>query len=445
MTTLDGGPGRPGDAVFADAVRTANPAAPADPAAAVTVRSTREVEDAVRMAKANGMAVRVHTTGHGAATQRPMPDALLVRTELAEPVTVDAEQRVARVPAGAVWRDVVTLAARHGLAAVHPTAPSVGVVGYLTRGGVGIHGRSRGLAANSVLAFELVGADGRTQRVDAGTDRELFDALRGGGGGFGVVTAVELALFPLTALVTGAAYWPLEHADRLVPLWRDWTVDAPREASTSLRVLSGPPVAWASGPVVCVAGAVIGERAAADAEDLLGPLRAVAPPVRDTWRPDGPAAALFAHEHPAGPNRTVGDHLLLDEIGLDGVTEFLRVAGEGSGSPLLAAELRHLGGALAEPDPAGGLLTHVEARFAYLGTGSAVDPATTAAAVEHSAVVRAALSPWDVGSTVPSMVASRTQPQGHLSRSDALRAAAVRARVDPDGLFAGDVLPGPPG
>ncbi|MFC7615247.1 hypothetical protein ACFQV2_18780 [Actinokineospora soli] len=146
------------------------------------------------------------------------------------------------------------------------------------------------------------------------------------------------------------------------------------EATTTLRVLSGSAVPWAPGPVVCVAGAVIGGTAAAsDAEDLLGPLRAIAKPLRDTWRSDGPAAPLFAHEHPAGPRRTVADHLLLDEIGRDGVLEFLRVAGEGSGSPLLMAELRNLGGALAEPDPAGGLLDSVDARFAYVGCGSAVD------------------------------------------------------------------------
>ncbi|GAA4294076.1 hypothetical protein GCM10023148_56460 [Actinokineospora soli] len=141
----------------------------------------------------------------------------------------------------------------------------------------------------------------------------------------------------------------------------------------------------------------------------------------------------------------MADHLLLDEIGRDGVLEFLRVAGEGSGSPLLMAELRNLGGALAEPDPAGGLLDSVDARFAYVGCGSAVDAGAAAASVEHHAVVRAVLSPWDVGTTVPSMVGSRTQPQGHLDGERVARADAVRAELDPDGLFAGDVAPCAPG
>ncbi|MFC7615248.1 hypothetical protein ACFQV2_18785 [Actinokineospora soli] len=132
------------------------------------------------------------------------------------------------MPAGAVWREVVTKAARHGLAAVHPIAPGLGVVGYLTRGGLGLHGRARGLASNGVRAFDLVTADGKNRRVDVERDPDLFDALRGGGGGYGVVTAVELALFPLGSTVTGAAFWALEHADRLVTLWRDWAVDAPR-------------------------------------------------------------------------------------------------------------------------------------------------------------------------------------------------------------------------
>lgn len=446
MTTLDGGLGRPGDAVFAEAVRTANLAAPPDPAVAVTVRSAQQAAAAVAFATDQGMSVRVHTTGHASATQRPMPGSLLIRTALAEPVTIDPDALLARVPAGAVWREVITKAARHGLTAAHPTAPSVGVVGYLTRGGVGLHGRSRGLASNAVRAIELVTADGVLRRADADTDQDLLDALRGGGGGFGVVTAVELALFPLATVVTGAAYWPLEHADRLVTLWWDWTVDAPREAGTTLRVLSGSAVPWAPGPVVCVAGVVQGGTAAeSDAAELLDPLRAITAPLRDTWRVDGPAAALFAHEHPAGPVRITGDHLLLDEIGRDGVTEFLRVAGEGSGSPLLSAELRHLGGALAEPDPAGGLLDHLDARFSYVGRGAATDAASTATAVEHCSVVRAALSPWDTGLTAPSMVASLTQPQAHLDSARIRQAATVRARVDPGGVFAGDVTPSAPG
>ncbi|MFC5288321.1 FAD-binding protein [Actinokineospora guangxiensis] len=408
----------------------------------VTVRSAREAEAVVAHAAARSIPVRVHTTGHAHAAQRPPGDALLVRTAIQEPVTIDEDRLMARAPAGALWREVVTKAARHGLAAVHPAAPAVGVVGYLTRGGVGAHGRARGLASNTVSAFDVVGPDALTRRVDADTDADLLDALRGGGGGFGVVTAVEFGLFPLRSVVTGAAYWPLENAHQLLTLWRDWAVDAPRQATTSVRVLSGEAVPWTEDPVVCVTGAVLGGSSAmGDAEDLLGPLRAVATPLRDTWRSDGPAAPLFAAEHPVGPARTVGDHLLLDEIGRDGVAEFLRVLGEGSGSPLPVAELHHLGGALAERAPAGGLLDHLDAGFAYTAFGATAD----AASAEHLAVVRRALSPWDVGTTVPSMVASRTQPQGHLDRRRAALAAEVRARVDPDGVFAGDVAPVTPG
>ncbi|MFC7615249.1 hypothetical protein ACFQV2_18790 [Actinokineospora soli] len=106
MTTLDGGPGRPGDAVFAGAVRTADLAAPAEPAAALTVRTPDQAEDAVGYARDRGMPVRVHTTGHAAATQRPMRGALLVRTEMAEPVTVDPDRLLAGCPrarCGARW------------------------------------------------------------------------------------------------------------------------------------------------------------------------------------------------------------------------------------------------------------------------------------------------------------------------------------------------------
>lgn len=450
-----GGVALPGSAGYLSASAVFNLAAPLSPAAAVTARSVDDVRAAIDYARRQGLQVRAHVTGHAAPTARPMADALLVRTDLAGEVEVDVQRRLARIPAGTTWGAVAEAAAPHGLAAPHGSSAHVGVVGYLLRGGLSFYGRQIGLAVNSIRAIELVTSDGVLRRVDDRNDPELYWAVRGGGGGFGVVTALEVELFPATAVVTGAAFWPIEHARRLLRMWRVWTVDAPEQATTSLQILRLPdvpevPAELRAGPVLVVDGAVLadpadpGDPATAEehANDLLERLRSVAEPVLDTWQLSKPSAVLEAHVDPEDPVPIVGDHLLLGEISDDGGEEFLRMVGADSNAPLVAAGLRQLGGAYARRQRGGGVLSHLAGHFAYSGAGVAVDEESAAEVLAYCARVREALSPWDTGCTVPSFVENWQQPQGHLSSDDVHAVDAVRARVDPIGLFAGDIMPG---
>ncbi|MEO3814702.1 FAD-binding protein [Sphaerisporangium sp. B11E5] len=454
MTTIserDASIALPGEPAFEAAAQVFNLIAPATPAAAVTVRTVEEVRSALAYAAAAGLGVRVHTTGHASATARPMHDALLIRTLMDGGVEIDAARRVARVPAGTRWGAVVEAAAPYGLTGPHGSSPTVGVVGYLLRGGLSFYGRATGLAVNSVRAVELVTADGEHRRVDAESDPELFWAVRGGGGGFGVVTAVEIDLFPVAKVVTGAAYWTAEHAGRLLATWLAWAPDAPPEASTSLRIMNLPPVpevppVLAGRPVVCVDGAVLStgddaSAAEAHAAELLGPLRSIAEPVMDGWATTTLAGVLEAHMEPGDPLPIAGDHMLLGELGDEGAEVFLRMLGEDSGSPLLVAGLRQLGGAIAEPSPSGGALSHLDAAYAYSGAGMPIPPMTVEEIRAHCAKVRAALAPWDTGRTVPSFVEEIGQPQRHLDAAQVTAVDQVRERVDPAGLFRGDITP----
>ncbi|HEX4720879.1 MAG TPA: FAD-binding protein [Pseudonocardiaceae bacterium] len=443
------GIGRPGDPAFTAATRTFNLAAPPSPAAATTARTVADVQHAVRHAVANGLGVRAHTTGHAAPSFGSMADALLVRTALAGDVEVDVANRIARVPAGALWGDVVAATSPHGLVSAHGTASSVGVVGYLLRGGVSFYGRELGLAPNTVRAIELVVADGSVVRVDADHDADLFWALRGGGGGFGVVTAVEIALYEVPAVITGASFWPLAHASELVPAWRSWTVDAPNSVSTSLRIVNLPavpgiPAVLSAGPTVCLDGVVLSRSADLTEartvfDGLLGPLRAIADPVMDTWHDAGPADVPQTHMDPPNPVPSTSDHMLLDGVDDAAIAAFLEATG--SDSPLLAAELRQLGGAMTVPDPHGGVLDHVREQFVCQCIGSAADEEAARAGRARAAVVRAAMAPWDTGRTIPSLVGGRDQPQRHLDADQIAAVDLVRLRVDPNGLFRGDISP----
>ncbi|MFH9862935.1 FAD-binding oxidoreductase [Streptomyces sp. NPDC017202] len=444
---------RPGEAPFAAATAVFNLAAPVRPAAAVTVRTAEEARAAVRHAVSERLWARPLTSGHASSSARPMRDSLLIRTEPAGPVEIDAGARTARVPAGTRWGAVVEAAAAHGLAAAHGTSATVGVVGYLLRGGIGVYGRHTGLGANTVRAVELVTADGAVRRVDTTSDPELFWALRGGGGGFGVVTAVEIGLFPAAQVITGAAFWPAAHAPKLFTRWIRWTRDAPSTVTTALRVMNLPdvpgiPPELTGGAVVCLTGTVLAPTdhdagsARQRAEDLLGPLRAVAQPLLDTWGAAAPQAVVQAHMDPPDPVPVVGDHLLLSPLDGDGVDTFLRLLGEGSRSPLVNAELRQLGGAFAAHEPNGGALSRLDAAFAFTAGGLVTDPAARAAIEAHCAKVRSALAPWDTGWTAPTLVERLDQPQRHLTPDAVARVDDVRRRIDPSGVFRHDVPPG---
>ena len=446
MAALDG-IGLPGDAAYESAIRVFNLAAPLAPAAAITVGDVEQIRAALRYARQRGLGVRVISTGHASASERPMADSLLVRTEMAGAVEVDVARRVARVPAGTPWRAVVDATTPHGLLPPHGSAGTVGAVGYLLRGGISFYGRKVGLASNSVRAVELVTADGSLLRADGETNADVLWALRGGGGGFGVVTSVEVALFPATDVVTGAAFWPGEVAGSVLSTWLAWIRDAPDVVTTTLRVLNLPPVpevppALRGRTVVCVDGVVLASDSLADAlgvaDTLLTPLRRIAEPIMDSWHGTTPGAVLATHMDPEEPVPAQGDHMLLRDLGVDGAAEFLRLVG-GSDSPLVLAGLRQLGGALAVPAVDGGALSCLDADLLYSAAGIPFDAAASAAIAGRLGEIRAALGPWDTGFTAPTFVESVGQPQRHLDAVRVGRADAVRARLDPGGLFSGDI------
>ena len=168
-----------------------------EPALVAVPADVADVIAIVEFARANGMQVAAQRTGHNAEPIGAMDDVILVKTDGLQGVEIDLGRRIARVASGSKWGDVVPRASDLGLAALHGSTPDVSVAGYSLGGGVGWYARKLGLSTNSVTAIELVTADGRLRRVDLDNEPELFWALRGGGGNFGVVTALEVQLYEL--------------------------------------------------------------------------------------------------------------------------------------------------------------------------------------------------------------------------------------------------------
>jgi FAD/FMN-containing dehydrogenase len=193
----------PGDPTWDEAREAWNLAVDQNPVAVAFPESASHVAALVDFARYHGLRVAPQGTGLPVGAIDSLDDALLVKTERMRDVSIDPVTRTARVGAGALWMDVTAAASEHGLAALAGSSPDVGVVGYTLGGGLSWMARRHGLAASSVTAVELVTADGRLVRADADRHPDLFWALRGGSGSFGIVTALEFELYPVAEVYAG--------------------------------------------------------------------------------------------------------------------------------------------------------------------------------------------------------------------------------------------------
>ncbi len=388
---------RPGDRDYDKARQAWNLVVDQRPEAVALPESAADVADAVRYAAARGLRVAAQGTGHGASALGELAGTLLVRTDRMRSIRIDPRAQAARVEAGAVWLDVVHAAARHGLAPLSGSAPDTGVIGYTLGGGLSFLGRKYGFAANSVLAIEVVTADGTLVRADAEHEPDLFWALRGGGGSFGVVTAIEFRLFPLTHAYAGALWYPVERGPEVLHAWGELTHgDLPDELTTVGRYLNLPPIPdipeELRGKSFTVIEAYhVGEPAAAD--ELLAPLRALGP-LNDTITVVPMPALSHLHMDPEHPAPGTGDGMTLDDLPPAAIDAFIGAAGPGAPLPLLSAEIRHLGGELGRARPGNGALASLDARYILFALGITPLPEQVLPVLQQVESVKEALAPW---------------------------------------------------
>jgi UDP-N-acetylenolpyruvoylglucosamine reductase len=414
-----------------DEARTAwNLAVDQRPAAVALAESAADVVEVVRFARARGLRVAPQGTGHGAAAMGSLAGTILLKTERLRGVEIDPEARVARVAAGSVWIEVVEAAAEHGLAALAGSSHDVGVVGYTLGGGLSWLGRKHGIGSNRVRAIEVVTASGELVRTDWANEPDLFWALRGGGGNFGVVTAIELELFPLTEVLAGILWFPVDRATEVLKAWRAWTETVPDEMTSVGRILQFPPIPEIPEPVrgqsfVVVQAIWSGD--AAEGERLLEPLRALGP-VNDTVAPTPVTRLHELHMDPPGPVPGAGDGALLDDVDdhlIDLLVEHV------VGTPILSAEVRHLGGAIARRDSGHGALDAFDARFALYAVGPAPHAELQEAVESAVARLRHMLAPWEAEHTYMNFADGRRASSSLFSSASYHRLRRIKAIVDP--------------
>jgi FAD/FMN-containing dehydrogenase len=407
------------------------------PLAVVQAADAHDVAATVRWAAARGVPLSAQPNGHGAS--RSIDGAVLVRTAALDDIWVDAGARVARVGAGVRWGDLQVALDGTGLTGLVGSNPDVTVVGYCLGGGLSWFSRAFGSGAGTVRAFEVVDATGAHRWVsdEAPGDADLVWALRGGGGDFALVTAVELDLLPAPQIYGGLLAFPAQAAPAVFRAFTAVTEGAPEELSTWASVLHLPDAPFIPEPLrgaslALVMATYLGDPA--DAERLLAPVRAAGPVLRDTFRPLQPGEVGLLAEEPVDPSPAVlaGTRLhTFDDAAIDALLE---LAGEAGRSPLMQVQVRHVGGALARERRPGAAGTATEP---YVVTGMAMVPAPELAPLVSAALDQlfTVVEPWSSG----------TAPLTFLDRDDAIdrcyppatidRLRAVKAAVDPAGLF----------
>lgn len=441
---LDGRLVRPTDADWDTARLAWHLAVDQRPVAVVLAETVRDVVATVDAARGLGLHVAPQSTGHNAGPLQ-LGDTILLKTSAMRGVQIDPVARVARIESGAWWLDVTEAAAGFGLAALAGSSRDVGVAGYTLGGGMSWLARSHGLAANSIVALEVVTADSEHRRVDATHDPELFWALRGGGGSFGVVTHIELRLFAMTEIYAGVLFFPVERATEVLQAWRDWLPSTPEAVTSVGRILKFPPIPDLP-PHLSGRSFVVVEAACQlppeEADTLLAPLRALGPET-DTFRRTPMTELSLLHMDPDGPVPGFGDGMLLGELNEAGIEAFVGVS-EATGPALLSLELRQMGGALGRPNPDGGVVNHFDAAYALFAVGIAPTPEIGAAVKAAVAATKQTMAPWSTGGAYLNFSETRRTTTDLVgSEATARRVERVKAIYDPADVT-GPTTPIPP-
>ncbi len=424
----------PHDENWDEARRAWNLSADQHPELVAIPESAEDVVEIVDYAREHGYRVAPQGTGHNAHALGDLSNTVLVKMHRMRDVTIYTERRIARVEAGVIWIEVVEAAAEHGLAALAGSSPDVGVVGYTLGGGLSWLARKHGIGANQVTAVEIVTAEGDFIRADRENDPDLFWAVRGGGGAFGVVTALEFNLFPIHEVYAGVLFFPVERAREVLRAWREWTDELPDEMTSVGRILQFPPIEEIPEPVRGKSFVVVEAIWLGDPDEgaaLLKPLRAMRP-VMDAVAMMPIEGLSHLHMDPEEPVPAVGDGGMLTDVD----DELIDALVENTvGSPLLSVELRHLGGAVGRARPEHGALASFDSPYLTFAVGFTPTPEAYDAVKASVETIRGALAPWDAEHTYMNFAETKRNARTLFSETSYHRLRRIKAKYDPGNVI----------
>lgn len=397
-----------------------------------------DVQAAVSFARDHGLGVAVQGTGHASAAVAA-EGGLLITTTRISGVRVDTGAGTAWVAAGTRWDQVIHEAAAVGLAPLSGSLPALNAVAYTLGGGIGLLSRRFGYAADHVRALDVVTADGRFRHVTADSDPDLFWALRGGRDNFGVVTGMEIDLFPVSTIYGGGLFFAGESATEVFEAYLRWTATVPDAMNSSIALISFPDVPALPAPLR--GRHVVHVRVAYSDDDLdageliVAPLRALGPMI-DNLRQLPYSEGASIHNDPVVPGSFEAGNALLGELDATAVRAVLDLAGPHAPVPHIV-ELRHLGGRLAQAPEVANAVGNRDARY-LLNVASRLERADiTEIRPAHERLLEA-VAPWGTGGGFlnfmngekgAARVSSAYDPKDHQ------RLTEIKAVHDPDNLF----------
>ena len=409
------------------------------PALIVEAASLADITRALAFARAHQLPLAVQATGHGIA--RPCNGGLLLHLAKLKTICLDLAARTVRVGAGVSWKELLAETQPHGLVAPSGQVSSVGVVGYLLGGGIGWLVRKYGMGCADVLAATVVTAAGAVVRASPTEQPDLFWALRGGGGNFGVVAEIELRLrAEPDDVLAGLRWFPLSQAATLLPAYRDWAAGLAAATSTVFRFDSVPdkpsfPAAL-RGKVACVVGLCHADRATAD--QVRASLQVFGEPALDQVKFMSYSAVAdldpASHEPSA---QTYGQGAYLRDLSEATIQRLLAVA-KSKMPPLFLVELLQLGGVLipsaAGPDePA----FHTSAAPFMLHIVTPTAKSSWAELAQATDETLALLAPSLTGERYYNYLRGDEQPHvaTAFTASAWARLRALKRQLDPENLF----------
>ncbi|MFL6238566.1 MAG: FAD-binding oxidoreductase [Actinomycetes bacterium] len=405
----------------------------------VAATSTDDVVAAVTWAAANGMSIAVMSTGHGSVSA--YQDCLLINTSRMNSVAIDPVARTAKLGAGVRWRDVLPAAHELGLATINGSSSGVGVVGYTTGGGAPVMGRTFGFSADNVVEFEIVTADGVVRRCTPDTETDLFWAVRGGKGNFGVVTSLTVNLVPVSTIYGGGLIYDGPAADQVFRAYAHWVETLPDEMTTSLALMRLPDLPFVPPPLagkltVHLRVAYVGD--AAEGERLLAPMRELGAPIIIDGVAEMPYTRVDEiHRDPVDPLPVWESGITLRELSSEALDALLAAAGSDVEIPLVMVEVRHLGGAMSREPAIPNAVPGRSAKFSFWCLGPmfpGLDKIVPGVGHHMLDVMR----PWAGEGRLLNFLGDATSKEevaGAWPKATYDRLVAIKKQVDPQNLF----------
>lgn len=410
------------------------------PRVIVVADSVSDIAEAVRFAKKNAMKIAVKNTGHGIAL--PADDSMLIITSSMNGVEINLDEKTARIESGAKWIDVLDKAQAVGLAPLMGSSTDVGAIGYTLGGGMGWLARKYGLAVDSVLSYDVVTADGNMLHVSKNENSDLFWGLSGAGAAFGIVTAMEVRLFPVETVFAGSLVYPQGAAREVFRHYREWIKDIGKDWTTSIALMNFPPLPFLPDflrgqSVVFVRGCYV------------GPIEKGTEAIQSWLDWEAPLVNLFGaipfknadniSDDPKEPSPSFVSNLAIQDFPDEAIDILLNRAFPKNGpTPLFMAELRHTGGAIEQVDTGTNAYSQRHAAFVLVMVGMTPTPESRSIFVEILEGLKQEMAPYSSGGVFLNFLSGRERwnhTKDAFSPTVYQKLIVLKKKYDPENIF----------